>query len=54
VERKFEIIGEALNRIRNADPELLERVRDYPLSFLSKRFRHLKRDEVVAATFSKP
>ncbi|MCC7300443.1 MAG: DUF86 domain-containing protein [Verrucomicrobia bacterium] len=29
VERKFEIIGEALNRIHNADQELLERIRDY-------------------------
>ena len=29
VERKFEIIGEALNRIYNADEELLEQIRDY-------------------------
>ncbi|MFA6173994.1 MAG: HepT-like ribonuclease domain-containing protein [Kiritimatiellales bacterium] len=29
VERKFEIIGEALNRIHSADEELLERIRDY-------------------------
>jgi uncharacterized protein with HEPN domain len=28
VERKFEIIGEALNRIRAADEELLENIRD--------------------------
>jgi uncharacterized protein with HEPN domain len=29
VERKFEIIGEALNRVRSANPEILERIRDY-------------------------
>jgi uncharacterized protein with HEPN domain len=29
VERKFEIIGEAMNRIRSADEALLERIRDY-------------------------
>lgn len=29
VERKFEIIGEAQNRIRSADAELLGRIRDY-------------------------
>ena len=29
VERKFEIIGEALNRLHSADEELLERIRDY-------------------------
>ncbi len=29
VERKFELIGEALNRLRNADEKLLERIRDY-------------------------
>jgi uncharacterized protein with HEPN domain len=29
VERKFEIIGEALNRIHSSDAELLERIRDY-------------------------
>ncbi len=29
VERKFEIIGEALNRLHNEAPELLERIRDY-------------------------
>ena len=29
VERKFEIIGEALNRIRGSNPAVLERVRDY-------------------------
>ena len=29
VERKFEIMGEALNRIKRDDPELLERIRDY-------------------------
>jgi uncharacterized protein with HEPN domain len=28
VERKFEIIGEALNRIRAADEEILENIRD--------------------------
>jgi uncharacterized protein with HEPN domain len=28
VERKFEIIGEALNRIRSASPDVLERIRD--------------------------
>ena len=28
VERKFEIIGEALNRIRSSDENLLERIRD--------------------------
>ena len=29
VERKFEIIGEALNRIGRIDGELLEKIRDY-------------------------
>ena len=29
VERKFEIIGEALNRIGRMDEELLEKIRDY-------------------------
>ncbi len=29
VERKFEIIGEALNRISKEDPVLLERIREY-------------------------
>lgn len=29
VEREFEIIGEALNRIKKADPELLEHVSEY-------------------------
>lgn len=29
VERKFEIIGEALNRMYSADEKLLERIRDY-------------------------
>lgn len=29
VERKFEIMGEALNRIRRDEPGLLSRVRDY-------------------------
>ena len=29
VERKFEIMGEALNRIHNANEELLEKIRDY-------------------------
>ena len=29
VERKFEIIGEALNRINRDDPELLARIRHY-------------------------
>ena len=29
VERKFEIMGEALNRIHSADAELLEKIRDY-------------------------
>jgi uncharacterized protein with HEPN domain len=28
VERKFEIIGEALNRIKNESPETLERIRE--------------------------
>ncbi len=29
VERKFEIMGEALNRFHGADGELLEKIRDY-------------------------
>jgi uncharacterized protein with HEPN domain len=29
VERKFEIVGEALNRIQNDAPELLTRIRDH-------------------------
>ncbi|MFP4308229.1 MAG: DUF86 domain-containing protein [Desulfococcaceae bacterium] len=29
VERKFEIVGEALNRIRKDDPELLKKIGDY-------------------------
>ncbi|MCF7818173.1 MAG: DUF86 domain-containing protein [Kiritimatiellales bacterium] len=29
VERKFEIIGEALNRISRIDEEILEKIRDY-------------------------
>lgn len=29
VERKFEIIGEALNRIRDAEPEILSQIRNY-------------------------
>lgn len=29
VERKFEIMGEALNRIHSANAELLENIRDY-------------------------
>lgn len=29
VERKFEIIGESLNRISRIDEELLEKIRDY-------------------------
>ena len=29
IERKFEIIGEALNRISKIDPKLLEEIRDY-------------------------
>jgi len=29
VERKFEIMGEALNRIRRDEPELLERIREH-------------------------
>lgn len=29
VEREFEIIGEALNRIKKAEPELLEHVSEY-------------------------
>ena len=29
VERKFEIIGEALNRIRDDDPGMLENIREY-------------------------
>lgn len=29
VEREFEIIGEALNRLKKADPELLEHVSEY-------------------------
>jgi len=29
VERKFEIIGEALNRIRRENPSLMNRIRDH-------------------------
>ena len=29
VERKFEIAGEALNKLRTVDPELVERIREY-------------------------
>ena len=29
VERKFEIIGEALNRIRKKDPSVMNRIRDH-------------------------
>jgi uncharacterized protein with HEPN domain len=29
VERKFEIIGEALNRIKNDDPATLDKIRDH-------------------------
>ena len=29
VERKFEIIGEALNRIKKDEPEILDRIREY-------------------------
>jgi len=29
VERKFEIMGEALNRIRRSDPPMLEQIRDH-------------------------
>jgi len=29
VERKFEIIGEALNRIKNEDAAVLDKIRDY-------------------------
>ena len=29
VERKFEIMGEALNRIRKTDEQVLEQIRDY-------------------------
>ena len=29
VERKFEIIGEALNRINRIDPDILARIREY-------------------------
>ncbi len=29
VERKFQIMGEALNRIRREEPDLLVRIRDY-------------------------
>ncbi len=29
VERKFEIIGEALNRIKSEDPLILEKIREY-------------------------
>ena len=29
VERKFEIIGEALNRIRRDDPAILDQIREY-------------------------
>ena len=29
VERKFEIIGEALNRIKDDDPAMLDKVRDH-------------------------
>ena len=29
VERKFEIIGEALNRIKKVQPKILDEIRDY-------------------------
>ncbi len=29
VERKFEIVGEALNRIKKLNPDILERIRDH-------------------------
>jgi uncharacterized protein with HEPN domain len=29
IERKFEIIGEALNRLRRAEPALLDQIRDH-------------------------
>ena len=29
VERKFEVIGEALNRIRDDEPEILSKIRNY-------------------------
>lgn len=29
VERKFEIIGEAMNRIKNQDDDILEKIREY-------------------------
>ena len=32
VERKFEIIGEALKRIGKNDPAILEKIREYPTS----------------------
>ena len=36
VERKFEIMGEAVHRIKRDDPSLLSRIRNYRTSFRSE------------------
>ena len=51
VERSFEIIGEALNRIKKLDPELLESIRDHRsiISFrniLAHAYDHIE-DKIV-------